>query len=85
MNQSSLIEPTLTGQKARLINHIRKHGRITRLIAFKMCGIFELSANVVYLERMGYVFEKEPRRGTNRFGEGFNFKVYRLIGYFPKR
>lgn len=69
---------TLSGQKKRIIDHMNKYGFVTRLIAFTQLGIFELSSRIVGLERLGYVFAKESRQGTNRFSEKFHYTIYRL-------
>ena len=67
-------------QRERLLNYIKENGSVDRLEAFNALGIFELSSNIVRLEREGYEFIKVNKTGRNRFGEPFHYTVYSLKG-----
>ena len=67
-------------QKERVLNYIKEHGSIPRLEAFTELGIFELSSNIVGLEKQGYEFTKVVKTGRNRFNKPFHFTIYFLKG-----
>lgn len=56
-------------QTQRLLNHLQSGKPITRLSALIDLGIFELSARIVEIQRLGYSIHKESVKITNRFGE----------------
>lgn len=64
-------------QKEEVLAYIRKNGSITRLEAAQLY-IFELSARIGELERMGYVFNREDIGGTNKYGRKWKGVRYRI-------
>ncbi len=63
-------------QKERLLEYLLQGGEISRLDAFYILGIFELSARICQLEREGYIINKTPITVKNRYGE-----MVRVIKY----
>jgi hypothetical protein len=66
-------------QAGRLLAHLESGKSIDRLSALTDLGIFELSARLIQLENAGYVFNKIPKKVTNRFGESTRVIEYSLI------
>ena len=54
-------------QKEEVLEYIRKNGSITRLQAAQLY-IFELSARIGELEKLGYIFNRREIGGTNKYG-----------------
>lgn len=65
-------------QEERVLEYIRKHGKITTLDAFRDLGITRLSAKIFNLKREGHNIVGEIKTDTNRFGETVWYKIYRL-------
>lgn len=63
-------------QKDRVLRYIKDFGSITSIQAAVDLGITQLSARIVELERMGYVFNKEMCFGQNRYGERTHWMKY---------
>lgn len=66
-------------QAGRLLEHLESGRSIDRLSALVDLGIFELSARLIELERAGYIFNKIPKKVTNRFGDTTRVIEYSLI------
>lgn len=66
-------------QAGRLLAHLESGKSIDRLSALVDLGIFELSARLIELEHAGYIFNKIPKKVTNRFGEQARVIEYSLI------
>lgn len=66
-------------QKERIIEYLHKEGSITALEAVRELGILQLSARLVELERVGYIFHKENETAKNRYGENVHFTRYSII------
>ena len=65
-------------QKERILDYIKTNGSINRLKAFTDCAVFELSSNIIELEKDGHEFIKENRRSKNRFGKTVHYVEYFL-------
>ena len=65
-------------QVQRLKQALDNGAKITRLDALIDLGIFELSARIGELEKMGHKFTKQRIKVTNRFGESVTVVEYSL-------
>lgn len=63
-------------QAERLLEYFESGRRITRLDAYQILGIFELSARVVELEKKGHVIDKNRITVINRFNEKIRVMEY---------
>ena len=63
-------------QKESIIEHLRKHGSLTRLEAIDYLGIIELPARICDLEKEGFVIPRETYQGTARNGRTYKSKRY---------
>lgn len=67
-------------QRERVIDYINQFGSITSFQAYADLGITQLGARIDELQKQGYIFRKEQRKGKNRFGETTYFIEYSLEG-----
>lgn len=67
-----------TTQEEKVMEYMRKFGKITTLDAFRDLGITRLSAKIFNLKRQGYNIVGEFKTEKNRFGEKVSYKIYRL-------
>lgn len=65
-------------QEEKVLEYIRRYGKITTLDAFKDLGITRLSAKIFNLKRQGHNITGEFRTEKNRFGQYICYKIYRL-------
>lgn len=65
-------------QSERLLDHLKNGKSITRLQALVDLGIFELSARIIELEKLGYSINKTRIQITNRFGEACRVTRYSM-------
>lgn len=65
-------------QKQRILEFCQQWGTIDRIRALDRCGVIELSARIVALEKDGYEFEKSWIKRTNRFKEEYRLRTYKL-------
>lgn len=66
------------GQRERIIDYIRRFGKITSFQAYADLGVTQLGARIDGLQKEGYVFKKEQKKGKNRFGEDTHYVEYSL-------
>jgi hypothetical protein len=66
-------------QTQRILEFCQKWGAIDRIRALQRCGVIELSARIVELEREGYEFEKGWIKRVNQFNEKYKLRTYKLI------
>ena len=66
-------------QSERLLNHLKQGNSINRLSALVDLGIFELSARICDLQKLGYSIDKETVKVTNRFGEACRVTRYSMV------
>lgn len=77
MNQLALVLRKERGsQKQDILDWLNQHGSLTRMEAFDNLGICELSSRIGELERDGWVFPREPLRGTGRNGRAWTVTKY---------
>lgn len=63
-------------QKNRLRNALKTGAIITRLNAYTELGIFELSARILEIERLGFPISRKRVTVFNRFGEKISVVQY---------
>jgi len=66
-------------QSQRVLIYIKNYGKINRLQAFTVLGVFELARCIRDLEKLGYSFKKTTIKLKNSFGEWFHCKEYTLV------
>lgn len=66
-------------QTQRILEFCQKWGTIDRIRALQRCGVIELSARIVELEKEGYEFEKSWIKRVNQFNEPYKLRTYKLI------
>lgn len=52
---------------------------VTRITAMRDLGIMELSSRIVSLENDGVEIKKGWTKQTNRFGETYRLRTYRIV------
>lgn len=65
-------------QKEKILNHLKEHGRITDLEAYRMYAIRRLGARIYDLRADGYTITSETTKAKNRFGQITRFSTYIL-------
>ena len=65
-------------QETRILNHLREHGGITSVEAFKLYDITRLSAVIFNLRKKGYRITNVKKDYYNQFGEFTVLTEYRL-------
>lgn len=69
-----------TTQCGRLLEYLRKHGKINPLEAWQELGIYRLAARCHDLRCSGHDIIKATVSVQNRFGEDCRVAEYRMIG-----
>lgn len=67
-------------QKERLLDYLQQYGHINPLDAWKLLGIYRLSAVILDLRNEGHLIETERMDVKNRFGEKCHVAKYILRG-----
>ena len=70
----------MLSQRDLVVEHLKKNGSITPLLALNLFGIMRLSAIIYDLKKDGYQFKTEIKRTRNRFGARCIYAEYTLIG-----
>ena len=65
-------------QKERLLNYLKRHGRINPLQSWQALGIYRLSAVILDLRKEGYDIETLNTPVSNQFGEKVHVATYVL-------
>ena len=65
-------------QQQRILEFCQQWGTIDRIRALDRCGVIELSARIVALEKDGHEFEKAWIKRVNRFNEEYRLRTYKL-------
>ncbi len=63
-------------QKQDVLEHLLKHGSLTRIQAIYDLGIIELPARICELEKMGYQIPREDYSGIAKNGRRFHSVRY---------
>jgi len=67
-------------QRDRVLGYIHDFGCITSWDAYKDLGISQLGARIFELKKLGYIFETERVKTTNRYNQPTHYDKYRLVG-----
>lgn len=65
-------------QKSEILNYLIKYGTITKLEAIEKFGCLHLGARIHEFRREGYVIDSEEKSGINRYGNPYQYVIYRL-------
>lgn len=65
-------------QKEKILEHLKKHGSITDLEAYRTYAIRRLGARIYDLRAEGYNITSTPTKKKNRFGQNTIFSTYIL-------
>lgn len=71
-------EKEMITQCTRIIDYIREFGSITSFQAYSDLGVTQLGARIDDLQKQGYEFKREQKKGKNRFGETTYYIEYSL-------
>ena len=63
-------------QEQRLEKYLKKHGRINPMQAWKLLGIYRLSAVIYNLRKTGFTIETTRKAVTNQFNEECHVAEY---------
>lgn len=63
----------------KLAKHLKEHGSITALDAFRLYGIYRCSARIFELRENGYQIDTERIAIVNRYGEKIHTARYIFI------
>lgn len=66
-------------QKQKILDYIRRFGKITSWETYSELGITQLGARIYNLKEDGYVFSTTRVNTTNRLGEKTHYDEYRLV------
>lgn len=66
----------MSGGKVRILDHLKEHGSITSMEAFKCYGITRLSARIKELRDKGYNIVTMMIEGENRYSEPIRYAKY---------
>ena len=66
-------------KEEKVINYLKRYGKITPLEALKECGSYRLSAVIFNLKKKGYSFETKRVRVRTRDGWSY-VAEYKLMG-----
>ena len=67
-------------QKQKILDYIRRFGKITSWEAYSELGVTQLGARIYNLKEDGYIFSTTRVKTTNRLGEKTYYDEYRLVG-----
>lgn len=70
----------MRGNNLRVLNHLKRHGSITSLVAFEDYGITRLASCINRLRNMGYDIRTVMIDGENRYGDSCRYANYVLKG-----
>lgn len=63
-------------QKEKIIDHLKKHGSITDLDAYRLYAIRRLGARIWDLKHEGFNIISQNTKDKNRFGQPTRFVTY---------
>lgn len=69
----------MKGHKTRLIEYLKKNGKITTKEAIEKLGNTRLSEYIRQLREEGYVIQNVHKQGKNRFDEKVRYDEFVLI------
>jgi predicted ArsR family transcriptional regulator len=65
-------------QQEEILDHLAKHGTITRLEAACELHIFELASRIGELKKKGYNISSKRVNSTNKRGRKTHYNIYKL-------
>ena len=68
----------LTTQRKQILEHLKKHGKITSMEAFGLFGCTRLSGRIYDLKAEGYTILTERTSGKSRTGHKTEYATYYL-------
>ena len=71
----------LTTQRKQILEHLKKHGKITSMEAFELFGCTRLSGRIYHLKAEGYTILTERTSGKSRTGHKTEYATYYLEEY----
>ena len=66
------------GQRDRILDYLKRGGRLTRLNSWQELGIIEAPARISELRAAGHAIHTETRTVTNRYGEKVRIAVWSM-------
>ena len=63
-------------QKELIVKHLKEHGKITDLDAYRLYAIRRLGARIWDLKREGFNIISQNTKEKNRFGQTTHFATY---------
>lgn len=70
----------MKGNNLRVLNHLKRYGSITSLVAFEDYGITRLASCINRLRNMGYNIDTVMIDSENRYGDSCRYANYVLKG-----
>lgn len=67
-------------QEERVLEHLKKNGKISQKSAIRLYSIYRLSARIYILRKWGYNIETEYKTGKNKYGDKVAWAEYTLKG-----
>lgn len=68
----------MVGQRQAVLEHLRKHGEITSMDAFKLYGCTRLAAVIHEFRKLGYVIDTIEEHGKTRYNTPAKYARYVL-------
>lgn len=68
----------LTTQRKQILEHLKKHGKITSMEVFELFGCSRLSGRIYDLRAEGYTILTEMTEGKTRSGHPCRYATYYL-------
>lgn len=68
----------MKGSKPRILAHMKTHGSITSMEAYKLFGVTRLAAAIFDLRKLGYEIDTLMIESENRYGEAVRYGKYVL-------
>ena len=62
----------------RVLNHLKRNGKITSMVAFKNYGVTRISVIIDTLRKQGYNITTEMKSGKNRYGDPCHYGEFVL-------
>ena len=80
LSEEDISEVTKSGQIKRIVEYCDIHGGITQYEAIKSISVMRLASRICDMKKRGYNIADEWVTGTNKYGEKYRAKRYRIVG-----
>ena len=67
-------------QEERVLEHLKKNGKISQKSAIRLYSIYRLSARIYKLRNDGWNIETTYKTGKNKYGDSVSWAEYTLKG-----